>query len=393
MSEEKEEGSHQYMEQYPLGYRFVPNDQQLLLYLLWKVKGESIPPGLIQDADIYERNPFQLPGMDTEEKYTYFFTRRERKYPNGFKTDRSTRDGKGYWKITSKLTPIFVAGNLQFGKKNVLVYYLKTPKGQNDIKTNWIMHELELNKSLFPRHASEEKFNDFIVCRIHDREKRKGNEQLDMVNSLIEPKQVMNHNNGEPLRSTKRKFKTNKTIITSHDPQNVGMKSNYLYNGHELQATAASDFDQTKTSSADIMSTIMANPIVDNHPHQVVQHTHVTGDQNVYLSNNNNNNNNNNISSVFPRDVYLSGEQNINSGHRRLVKNEGNAFNDPKLECSTSQHMRGDESIPLVPENDCWPPSEEFWDGLPDMPPMDDFSNYMDLLDFDLDQTQPKTLF
>ncbi|XP_009774531.1 NAC domain-containing protein 19-like [Nicotiana sylvestris] len=377
MSEAKEEGSHQYMKQYPIGYRFVPNDQQLLLYLLYKVKGEFIPPGLIQDADIYECSPFQLSGMDMEEKYTYFFTRRERKYPNGFKTDRSTRDGKGYWKITSKLTPIFTAGNLQFGKKNVLVYYLKTPKGQNDIKTNWIMHELELNKSLFPRHAPEEKFNDFIVCRIYDREKRKGDDQRDMVNSLIEPKQVMNHNNGEPLRSTKRKFKINKTIINS----------NYLYNGHELQATAASDLGQT--SSADIMSTIMANPIADNHPQQVVQHTHVTGDQNVHLSNNNNNN----ISNVFPRDVYLSGEQNINSGHHRLVKSEGNVFNDPKLESSTSQHMRGDESIPLVPENDCWPPSEEFWDGLPDMPPMDDFSNYMDLLGFDLDQTQPKTLF
>lgn len=232
-------------------------------------------------------------------------------------------------------------------------------------------------------------FNDFIVCRIYDREKRKGDDQRDMVNSLIEPKQVMNHNNGEPLRSTKRKFKTNNTIIKSQNPQNVGMKLNYLYNGHKLQATAASDFGQTKTSSADIMSTIMANPIADYHPPQVVQHTHVTGDQNVYLSCNNNDN----ILSVFPRqDIYLCGEQSTNSG-LHLVKTEGNAINDQRLEGSTSQHMKRDEPIPLVPENDCWPPSEEFWDGLPDMPPMDDFSNYMDLLDFDLDQTQPKTLF
>lgn len=47
----------------PIGYRFVPTDYQLLkYYLLVKVSGAIILPGIFQEADIYQCHPANLPG-------------------------------------------------------------------------------------------------------------------------------------------------------------------------------------------------------------------------------------------------------------------------------------------------------------------------------------------
>lgn len=72
------------------------------------------------------------------EKEWYFFSPRDRKYPNGSRPNRAA--GTGYWKATGADKPIGKPKPL--GIKKALVFYAgKAPRG---IKTNWIMHEYRL---------------------------------------------------------------------------------------------------------------------------------------------------------------------------------------------------------------------------------------------------------
>ena len=75
------------------------------------------------------------------EKEWYFFSPRDRKYPNGSRPNRAA--GSGYWKATGTDKSISIHGGKQkVGVKKALVFYTgKAPKGD---KTNWIMHEYRL---------------------------------------------------------------------------------------------------------------------------------------------------------------------------------------------------------------------------------------------------------
>lgn len=75
------------------------------------------------------------------EKEWYFFSPRDRKYPNGSRPNRVA--GSGYWKATGTDKVITTNGR-KVGIKKALVFYVgKAPKGN---KTNWIMHEYRLSE-------------------------------------------------------------------------------------------------------------------------------------------------------------------------------------------------------------------------------------------------------
>lgn len=80
------------------------------------------------------------------EQEWYFFSPRDRKYPNGARPNRAATSG--YWKATGTDKPILSTTDdgggvsRKVGVKKALVFYRgKPPKG---IKTNWIMHEYRL---------------------------------------------------------------------------------------------------------------------------------------------------------------------------------------------------------------------------------------------------------
>ncbi|KAI3680654.1 hypothetical protein L6452_35427 [Arctium lappa] len=158
----------------PPGFRFHPTDEELVVYYL-KKKASSIPlpVAIIAEVDLYKFDPWELPSKATfGDQEWYFFSPRDRKYPNGTRPNRAATSG--YWKATGTDKPILSSGGDQkVGVKKALVFYGgKPPKG---IKTNWIMHEYRLVdnasfKSPIVNLANRKgslRLDEWVLCRIY----------------------------------------------------------------------------------------------------------------------------------------------------------------------------------------------------------------------------------
>ncbi|KAJ0266060.1 Protein ATAF2 [Hirschfeldia incana] len=152
----------------PAGFRFHPTDEELVkFYLCRKCASEQISAPVIAEIDLYKFNPWELPEMSMYgEKEWYFFSPRDRKYPNGSRPNRAA--GTGYWKATGADKPIGKPKTL--GIKKALVFYAgKAPKG---IKTNWIMHEYRLanvDRSASVNKKNNLRLDDWVLCRIYNK--------------------------------------------------------------------------------------------------------------------------------------------------------------------------------------------------------------------------------
>ncbi|XP_009797580.1 NAC domain-containing protein JA2L [Nicotiana tabacum] len=146
----------------PPGFRFYPTDEELLVqYLCRKVAGHDFSLQIIAEIDLYKFDPWVLPSKAIfGEKEWYFFSPRDRKYPNGSRPNRVA--GSGYWKATGTDKIITTEGR-KVGIKKALVFYVgKAPKGT---KTNWIMHEYRLSES--PRKNGSSRLDEWVLCRIY----------------------------------------------------------------------------------------------------------------------------------------------------------------------------------------------------------------------------------
>ncbi|KAE8731747.1 NAC domain-containing protein 55 [Hibiscus syriacus] len=146
----------------PPGFRFYPTDEELLVqYLCRKVAGHHFSLQIIGEIDLYKFDPWVLPSKALfGEKEWYFFSPRDRKYPNGSRPNRVA--GSGYWKATGT-DKIITSEGRRVGIKKALVFYVgKAPKGT---KTNWIMHEYRLIES--SRKNGSSRLDDWVLCRIY----------------------------------------------------------------------------------------------------------------------------------------------------------------------------------------------------------------------------------
>lgn len=161
--------------QLPPGFRFHPTDEELVVhYLKKKAASAPLPVTIIAEVDLYKFDPWELPAKAIfGEQEWYFFSPRDRKYPNGARPNRAATSG--YWKATGTDKPVMTAGGTQkVGVKKALVFYGgKPPKG---IKTNWIMHEYRLvdNKPSskppgcdFVNKKGSLRLDDWVLCRIY----------------------------------------------------------------------------------------------------------------------------------------------------------------------------------------------------------------------------------
>ncbi|KAI9093701.1 hypothetical protein K1719_027150 [Acacia pycnantha] len=161
----------------PPGFRFHPTDHELILhYLSKKVASLPLPVSVIADVDIYKFDPWDLPGKAAfGEREWYFFSPRDRKYPNGARPNRAAVSG--YWKATGTdkhIVPPSLPASARHatGVKKALVFYKgKPPKG---VKTNWIMHEYRLahsNTKPIKLRDTSMRLDDWVLCRIYHRSK------------------------------------------------------------------------------------------------------------------------------------------------------------------------------------------------------------------------------
>ncbi|KAG4116403.1 hypothetical protein ERO13_D12G167000v2 [Gossypium hirsutum] len=150
----------------PPGFRFHPTDEELIMfYLKNQAKSKPCPVSIIPEVDIYKFDPWQLPDKaEFGENEWYFFSPRDRKYPNGVRPNRATVSG--YWKATGTDKAIH-SGSKYVGVKKALVFYNgRPPKG---VKTNWIMHEYRLSDShkQIKKHSGSMRLDDWVLCRIY----------------------------------------------------------------------------------------------------------------------------------------------------------------------------------------------------------------------------------
>lgn len=153
----------------PPGFRFHPTDEELLVhYLKKKASASPLPVPIIAEIDLYKFDPWDLPAKSTfGEREWYFFSPRDRKYPNGARPNRAA--ASGYWKATGTDKPIFTcSGTQKLGVKKALVFYKgRPPKG---VKTNWVMHEYRLAESPNSNRFNMRKslrLDDWVLCRIY----------------------------------------------------------------------------------------------------------------------------------------------------------------------------------------------------------------------------------
>ncbi|XP_074566600.1 NAC domain-containing protein 48-like [Curcuma longa] len=153
----------------PPGFRFHPTDEELVTnYLCRRSAGLPICVPIIAELDLYKYDPWQLPGKAWYgEKEWYFFSPRDRKYPNGSRPNRAARSG--YWKATGVDKPVG-SPRLVAIKKALVFYSGKAPKG---VKTDWIMHEYRLahvdHSDAKKKHSR--RLDDWVLCRIYHKKR------------------------------------------------------------------------------------------------------------------------------------------------------------------------------------------------------------------------------
>ncbi|KAL9236760.1 hypothetical protein vseg_011394 [Gypsophila vaccaria] len=202
--------------QLPPGFRFHPTDEELIVhYLKRKASSCPLPVSIIADIDLYKFDPWELPSKAIfGENEWYFFSPRDRKYPNGARPNRAATSG--YWKATGTDKPIITCnGNQKVGVKKALVFYGgKPPRG---IKTDWIMHEYRLNNTYhgsskrplsFVAHPNKKaslRLDDWVLCRIYKKNNtQRPNEQDkgEILEELIKQQKLMSSLSSNHTTST-----------------------------------------------------------------------------------------------------------------------------------------------------------------------------------------------
>ncbi|XP_042014676.1 NAC domain-containing protein 83-like [Salvia splendens] len=154
----------------PIGFRFHPTDEELLLhYLKRKVLSLPLLANVIPELEAFQFNPSDLPGELKEKRY--FFCKRKRNLVNKC----------GYWKSSGKEKQVVASGsNNVIGIKKSFVFYQ-----DRKMKTQWIMQEFSLVgflKTPFLNQRILMQVGDWVVCRLYQR-KRKARSHVAAANN------------------------------------------------------------------------------------------------------------------------------------------------------------------------------------------------------------------
>ncbi|KAL2944120.1 NAC transcription factor 56 [Bienertia sinuspersici] len=339
----------------PPGFRFHPTDEELVVhYLKRKAQSAPLPVSIIAEIDLYKFDPWELPDKAVfGEQEWYFFSPRERKYPNGARPNRAATSG--YWKATGTDKPVLSSGNQKVGVKKALVFYGgKPPRG---VKTNWIMHEYRLvdnkpnNKPPGYDHSNNKKgslkLDDWVLCRIYkksntsrplDHERDDTMDDVMMMGpmssmSMSIPSSINNTNiMGHHPSFSKANY--NSFLNTHVDQQQQGLFDGMM-GGHGMDAGAPPSLSHfTTPPSSSLKRTFPPHYWGGNDPDTTGCGGSGGGDDTpspskrlslLQMSNDNNNTNNNNINNIIGGNNNNSSEEN-GSRSDQQVNNNMNSF-------------------------------------------------------------------
>ncbi|PON61244.1 NAC domain containing protein [Parasponia andersonii] len=157
----------------PIGYRFCPTDEEVLLHYL-KKKVHALPlPAVIPEFDVYQTDPWGLPG-DVKEK-RYFFCNRKKDIVNNNQMHKRV-SGSGFWKPISK-DKVIVASELNnhaVGVRKTLVFRSGGKRLLQDSNTRWFMHEYHFVRSGTIPINSVHLMNEYywVVCKVFQKNRR-----------------------------------------------------------------------------------------------------------------------------------------------------------------------------------------------------------------------------
>ncbi|WVZ23362.1 hypothetical protein V8G54_001906 [Vigna mungo] len=179
----------------PPGFRFHPTDEELIVYYLCnQATSKPCPASIIPEVDLYKFDPWELPDKtEFGENEWYFFSPRDRKYPNGVRPNRATVSG--YWKATGTDKAIYSGSKLVGVKKSLVFYKGRPPKGD---KTDWIMHEYRLaeSKQSANRKIGSMRLDDWVLCRIY-KKKNIGKAEHKEAQPKVQMSDLVAENNDE----------------------------------------------------------------------------------------------------------------------------------------------------------------------------------------------------
>ncbi|KAF3796737.1 NAC domain-containing protein 72 [Nymphaea thermarum] len=235
----------------PPGFRFHPTDEELLIhYLLPKTTGLTFYSNVIADVHLYRHDPWDLPGKaffgDNE---WYFFSPRDRKFPNGSRPNRAA--GSGFWKATGTDKTI-VADGRKVGIKKALVFYVGKPFSGS--KTNWIMHEYQLlldDNGCLRQNKATPRLDDWVLCRIYKK-------RTSLKKEMQRSKQ---HDEIASSPSDEETFASLPACANQRSESNVNQWTTVpeMNAGYQQQLTCSSDFNLSTEDFFMELPTYMAN--------------------------------------------------------------------------------------------------------------------------------------
>ncbi|PWA81009.1 No apical meristem (NAM) protein [Artemisia annua] len=180
----------------PPGFRFHPTDEELIgYYLRRKLQGLQIELEVIPVIELYKFDPWDLPEKSYLPKHDmewFFFCPRDRKYPNGSRTNRAT--SAGYWKATGRDRKVLSQSSVLGYRKTLVFYRGRSPFGN---RTSWVMHEYRLCDDISLGIPSCQ--GPFTLCRVI----KKNEQKTSYVNNEPKAKGIRRSSNyaNEPIGS------------------------------------------------------------------------------------------------------------------------------------------------------------------------------------------------